>query len=337
MPIQSSSSQGKPRFKPQSIRLMDQVREVLRYHHYAIRTEEVYVKWILSFIRFNGRKHPRDMGKIEIEAFLSHLAVNKNCAKSTQNQALNSIVFLYKQVLDLPVAEDLAPVRSKKPVRLPVVMSCEEVTEVISQMNGTTGMMAKLMYGGGLRLMEAIRLRVQDLDFSNGLLLVRDGKGSKDRSTLLPETLIKPLQQHLEKVKSVYEEDQAAGNANVWLPHALAKKYPGAPSQWNWQYVFPAAKLSKDPRSGKIRRHHLNESSLQKAVRSAVIKTEIPKRITSHTFRHSFATHLLESGVNIRVVQKLMGHADVKTTEIYTHVLQQNIAAIDSPLDRLDL
>jgi len=185
--------------------------------------------------------------------------------------------------------------------------------------------------------MEAIRLRVHDLDFSNGLLLVRDGKGSKDRSTLLPDTLIKPLQQHLQKVKSIFEEDQAAGNANVWLPHALAKKYPGAPSEWNWQYVFPAAKLSKDPRSGKTRRHHLNESNLQKAVRSAVIKTEIPKRITSHTFRHSFATHLLESGVNIRVVQKLMGHADVKTTEIYTHVLQQNIAAIDSPLDRLDL
>ncbi len=336
MPSHSSSLSEKPRFKPQAIRLMDQVREVLRYHHYAIRTEESYTKWILTFIRFNGRKHPRDMGKIEIEAFLSHLAVNKNCAKSTQNQALNAIVFLYKQVLDLPVAEDLAPIRSKKQVRLPVVMSCEEVAEVISKMDGVTGIMSKLMYGGGLRLMETVRLRVHDLDFSNELLLIRDGKGSKDRSTLLPNTLIKPLQKHLEKVKSVYEEDRVAGNANVWLPHALAKKYPGAPSEWNWQYVFPAAKLSIDPRSGKIRRHHLNESNLQKAVRSAVIKTDIPKRITTHT-RHSFATHLLESGVNIRVVQKLLGHADVKTTEIYTHVLQQNIGAIDSPLDRLDL
>jgi len=286
MPNQPSNLQGKPRFKPQSIRLMNQVREVLRYHHYALRTEEAYTKWILAFIRFNGRKHPGDMGKSEIEAFLSHLAVNKNCAKSTQNQALNAIVFLYKQVLDLPVAEDLAPVRSKKQVRLPVVMSCGEVAEVISQMNSITGMMAKLMYGGGLRLMEVVRLRVQDLDFSNGLLLVRDGKGGKDRSTLLPGSLIKPLQQHLEKIKSIFEEDRASGNANVWLPHALAKKYPGAPSEWNWQYIFPAAKLSKDPRSGKIRRHHLNESSLQKAVRSAVVKTEIPKRITSHTFRH---------------------------------------------------
>lgn len=337
MAHQSSHLSEKPLFKPQSNRLMDQVREVLRYHHYAIRTEEAYIKWILAFIRYHNRKHPRDMGKIEIEAFLSHLAVNKNCAKSTQSQALNAIVFLYKQVLDLPVAEDLAPVRSKKQVRLPVVMSREEVAEIISHMSGVTAIMSKLMYGGGLRLMETVRLRVHDLDFSNTLLIIRNGKGSKDRSTLLPNSLIMPLQLHLEKVKSVFEEDRAAGDANVWLPHALAKKYPGAPSEWNWQYVFPAGKLSKDPRSGNIRRHHLNESSLQKAVRCAVIKTGIPKRITSHTFRHSFATHLLESGVNIRVVQKLMGHADVKTTEIYTHVLQQNIDAIDSPLDRLEL
>jgi len=337
MPSQSPRSQEKPRFKPQSSRLMDQVREVLRYHHYAIRTEEAYVKWILAFIRFNGRKHPRDMGKVEIEAFLSHLAVNKNCARSTQSQALNAIVFLYKQVLDQPVADDLAPIRSKKQVRLPVVMSREEVANVISQMSGVTGLMSRLMYGSGLRLMEAVRLRVHDLDFANTLLQVRDGKGGKDRSTVLPDAVIVPLQQHLEKVRSVFEEDRAAGDANVWLPNALAKKYPSAPSEWGWQYIFPASKLSTDPRSGKIRRHHINESGLQKAVRRAVIKTGIFKRITSHTFRHSFATHLLESGVNIRVVQKLMGHADVKTTEIYTHVLQQNIEAVSSPLDGLDL
>lgn len=228
---QSSNSQEKPRFKPQSARLMDQVREVLRYHHYAIRTEETYVKWILSFIRFNDRKHPIDMAKPEIEAFLSHLAVNKNCAQSTQNQALNAIVFLYKQVLDLPVAKNLAPIRSKKQVRLPVVMSCDEVAIVLSYMNGVTELMSKLMYGGGLRLMEAVRLSVQDIDVANGLLLIRDGKGSKDRSTLLPDTLIQPLQQHLKKLKTIYEEDRSAGNANVWLPHALAKKYLGAPAE----------------------------------------------------------------------------------------------------------
>ena len=332
-----SESSNKTSFKPQSRRLMDQVREVLRYHHYAIRTEDAYVRWILAFIRFHGRKHPKDMGKTEIEAFLSDLAVNGNCARSTQNQALNSIVFLYKQVLDLPVAEDLAPIRSKKPVRLPIVMSTEEVAAVISQMGGKTALMAGLMYGGGLRLMEVLRLRVQDLDFANTTILVRDGKGGRDRSTLLPASLVEGLKAHLVKVRATFEQDLAAGHANVWLPHALAKKYPNAPGSWEWQYVFPAQNLSTDPRSGQTRRHHLNESNLQKAVRKATARTLISKHITSHTFRHSFATHLLESGTNIRVVQKLLGHADVKTTEIYTHVLQQNLAAVRSPLDALGL
>ncbi len=315
---------------------MDQVREVLRYHHYAIRTEDAYVKWILAFIRFHGRKHPREMGKAEIEAFLSNLAVNKNCAKSTQNQALNAIVFLYKQVLDMPVAKDLAPIRSKKPVRLPVVMSRNEVAQVLSHMSGVTGLMAQLMYGGGLRLMEVVRLRVQDFDFENGLIMVRDGKGGKDRSTLFAKSLHKLILQHLEKVKKVFEEDLASGNANVWLPYALAKKYPKAGKTWNWQYAFPSTQLSCDPRSKELRRHHMDESNVQKAVRKAVVKTGITKRITTHTFRHSFATHILESGTNIRVVQKLLGHADVKTTEIYTHVLQQNISAVISPLDQLE-
>ena len=315
---------------------MDQVREVLRYHHYAIRTEDAYVKWILAFIRFHGRKHPREMGKAEIEAFLSNLAVNKNCAKSTQNQALNAIAFLYKQVLDMPVAKDLAPIRSKKPVRLPVVMSRNEVAQVLSHMSGVTGLMAQLMYGGGLRLMEVVRLRVQDFDFENGLIMVRDGKGGKDRSTLFAKSLHKLILQHLEKVKKVFEEDLASGNANVWLPYALAKKYPKAGKTWNWQYAFPSTQLSCDPRSKELRRHHMDESNVQKAVRKAVVKTGITKRITTHTFRHSFATHILESGTNIRVVQKLLGHADVKTTEIYTHVLQQNISAVISPLDQLE-
>jgi len=327
----------KPKFKPQSKRLIDQVREVLRYHHYAIRTEEAYVRWILAFIRFHGRKHPGDMGKTEIEAFLSDLAVNGNCARSTQSQALNSIVFLYKQVLDLPVAKDLAPIRSKKPVRLPVVMSRDEVSAVMGQMGGKTVLMAGLMYGGGLRLMEVLRLRIHDLDFANAMILVRDGKGGRERSTLLATSLVKALKSQLAKVEGTFKKDLADGHANVWLPNALARKYPNAPGSWEWQYVFPAQNLSTDPRSGQIRRHHMNESNLQKAVKKARTEAGISKRVTSHTFRHSFATHLLESGTNIRVVQKLLGHADIKTTEIYTHVLQQNLAAVRSPLDELGL
>jgi len=315
---------------------MDQVREVLRYHHYALRTEESYVKWILSFIRFNGRRHPREMGKVEIESFLSDLAVNKNCAAATQSQALNAIVFLYKKVLDLPVAENLEPIRSKKPPRLPVVMSLNEVTQVLGHMSGSTGLMARVMYGGGLRLMEVLRLRVQDLDFENSLIIVRDGKGGKDRATLLAKSLHSPLKCQLQKTKHYFDADVASGKANVWLPDALSKKYPNAAKTWNWQYLFPSSRLSQDPRAQVIRRHHLNESNIQKALRKAVFKTEITKRITTHTLRHSFATHLLESGTNIRVVQKLLGHSDVKTTEIYTHVLQQNIGAVASPLDLLD-
>ena len=332
----SLSSSDKPLFRPQAGRLMDQVREVLRYHHYALRTEESYVKWILSYIRFHGRKHPKDMGKPEIEAFLSDLAVNKNCSVSTQNQALNAIVFLYKKVLDIPVAEDLAPIRSKRPPRLPVVMSQNEVTQVLSYMSGSTGLMARVMYGGGLRLMEVMRLRIQDLDFDNGLIMVRDGKGRKDRATLLAKSLHEPLKEQLDKARGYFDIDLANGDANVFLPNALAKKYPNAGKTWNWQYVFPSSQLSEDPRSHIIRRHHLNDSNVQKALRKAVDKTGLTKRITTHTLRNSFATHLLESGTNIRVVQKLLGHADVKTTEIYTHVLQQNIGAVASPLDGLN-
>lgn len=331
----NSISPEKSQFKPQSKRLMDQVREVLRYHHYAIRTEETYVKWILAFIRFNQHKHPKDMGKVEIEAFLSDLAVNKNCAKSTQSQALNAIVFLYKRVLDMPVVDDLEPVRSKKVVKLPVVMSRQEVQDVLGHMSKTTGLMAKLMYGGGLRLMEVTRLRVQDFDFDNGLLMIRDGKGGNDRSTLFALSLHDTVRAHLEKVKILFDKDVAEGVANVYLPNALAKKYPHAGKTWQWQYAFPSQKLSTDPRSGVVRRHHMDESNLKKAIDKAVRQTTINKRITSHVFRHSFATHLLESGTNIRVVQKLLGHADVKTTEIYTHVLQQNIHAVTSPLDDL--
>lgn len=333
--MSQSSSSSSPLFRPQSQRLMDQVREVLRYHHYALRTEESYVRWILAFIRFHDRKHPKDMGKPEIEAFLSDLAVNKRCAKSTQNQALNALVFLYKKVLDLPVAEDLSPVRSQKKVRLPVVMSRAEVAEVLAHMSGSTALMARLMYGGGLRLMEVVRLRVQDFDFDNGLLMIRDGKGGKDRSTLFAASLHEAVRAHLNETRAVFDRDVSAGVANVWLPNALAKKFPHGGKTWHWQYAFPSRNLSRDPRGGDQRRHHVDASNLKKAISKAVAKTAIDKRITSHVFRHSFATHLLESGTNIRVVQQLLGHSDVKTTEIYTHVLQQNLQTVVSPLEQL--
>jgi len=331
----NNTHQERSKFKPQSIRIMDQVREVLRYHHYALRTEEAYIKWILAFIRFNGTRHPSELGKQEIEAFLSDMAINKNYAASTQNLAFNSIIFLYKQVLDLPIANDLAPIRSKKTVRLPVVLSEKEVGKVLSAMTGVRSLMAKLMYGGGLRVMEVLRLRIQDVDFGNGYLMIRDGKGGKDRTTLLAPSIVDDLKQHLESVQKLFEQDVEQGVADVYLPNNLAKKYPNAGATWAWQYVFPSKKLSIDPRSGKLRRHHLDESGLQKGIRAAKNKVGIDKRVTSHTLRHSFATHLLSSGTNIRVVQRLLGHADVKTTEIYTHVLQENLADVVSPLENI--
>jgi integron integrase len=314
---------------------MDQVREVLRYHHYSIRTEQSYVKWILAFIRFNNKRHPSELGKHEIEAFLSDMAMTKNYAASTQSLALNAIVFLYKHVLNQEIADDLEPIRSKKSVRLPVVLSHAEVVSMISHLSGVHSLMVKLLYGGGLRVMELLRLRVKDIDFSNGYLVVRDGKGGKERTTLLPKSLVQDLREHLLVVEDLYKQDRTNDIAGVYMPNALDRKYPNAGKSWEWQYVFPSKSLSHDPRTGIRRRHHLNESGLSKAIRSAKTKANINKRVTSHTFRHSFATHLLESGTNIRVVQRLLGHADVKTTEIYTHVLQQNIQAVISPLERL--
>jgi len=326
-----------PFFRPQSKRLLDQVSEVMRYFHYSKRSEESYLRWIKQFILFNKKRHPAEMGKDEIEGFLSFLAVKRNVAASTQSQALNAIVFLYRRVLDLPVADDIAPVRSKKPVRLPVVLSQGEVVRLFEHVSGLNSLMAKMMYGGGLRLMEVMRLRVKDVDFENGYLIVRDGKGENDRSTLLAPSVVGDLKAHLVTVRGIYDDDFRAGHANVYLPYALARKYPNAPCAWEWQYVFIAKKLSKDPRGGELRRHHVNESSLQKAIRAAKIRADIQKQVSSHTLRHSFATHLLEAGTNIRIVQKLLGHADVKTTEIYTHVLQQNLNKVVSPLERLDL
>jgi len=241
-----------------------------------------------------------------------------------------------KKVLDLPVADDLSPVRSKKPVRLPVVLSTDEMSLLLGSMGGTNQLMARLMYGGGLRLMELVRLRVKDIDFSNGYIVVRDGKGGGDRTTLLGESIVGDLRTHLLKVRQYYGQDVLEGSANVYMPNALARKYPNAPSSWDWQYAFPSSKLSKDPRGGAIRRHHVNESNIQKAIRVAKNKTGISKPTTPHTLRHSFATHLLEAGTNIRVVQKLLGHKGVKTTEIYTHVLKQQLHNVVSPLERLN-
>lgn len=332
---QGLASRSPEAFIPHSTRLLDQVREILRYHHYAWKTEQSYVRWIVRFIRFNGTGHPRELGKHEIERFLSHLAVNRNVAVATQNQALIAMVFLYRQVLQLPITDNLAVTQSKKPVRLPTVLSRDEVSRLLAKISLSPGLMARLMYGGGLRLNEVLTLRVQDIDFGQGLLMIRNGKGGKDRSTLLPASLFDPLKVHLEKVRSLYEQDVSEGKANVWLPGALARKYPHAPRSWEWQWVFPSANLSADPQTGELRRHHVHESGVQKAIRRAKQKAGINKRVTSHTLRHSFATHLLEQGINIRVVQKLLGHADVKTTEIYTHVLQQNLNSVVSPLETL--
>ncbi len=323
-------------FRPQSTHLLDQVREVMRYHHYSPRSEQAYVRWIKDFILFHSKRHPREMGKEEVEAYLSHLAVDRRVARSTQNQAFNALLFLYHRVLDLPFADNIEAVRSKKAPKLPVVLSREEVTRLLAAMRGETALMARVMYGGGLRLKELLRLRVQDIDFGNGYLLIRSGKGEKDRTTLLARSVRRELAAHLERVQAIYADDLARGLANVWLPGALARKYPNAPKSWEWQYVFPAKALSTDPQDGEVRRHHVDASNLQKAIRRARERAGIDKRVTSHTLRHSFATHLLEAGVNIRVVQKLMGHKDVKTTEIYTHVLQRNLDAVQSPLDMLE-
>jgi integron integrase len=329
--------ESKPKFKPDGrLRLMDQVRQVLRYYHYAYRTEQTYCDWILRYVKFNGGKtHPKDMGKKEIEGFLSHLASHGKVSASTQRQALNAIVFLYRDVLDQPIQGQIAPVRAKRHPKVPVVMTQGEVQKVLGEINGTHLLMAKLLYGGGLRLMECVRLRIQDLDFGKSLLYIRAAKGGKDRATVFPKAIHGELKQHLEKVRRVHEHDLEEGRGEVYMPESLARKCRGAAKEFRWQYVFPSKSLSTDPRTGIVRRHHVLESGLQKAVKVAVDRAGITKRVSCHTFRHSFATHLLENGVNIRVVQELMGHADVKTTEIYTHVMQKDISAVVSPLDHL--
>jgi integron integrase len=314
-------------------KLLDQVREAIRVKHYSIRTEQAYVSWVKRYILFHDKRHPADMGKPEIETFLSHLAVDLNVSASTQNQAFNALLFLYQHVLDRELPQTINAKRAKKPKRLPTVMTKEEAQRVIGALSGTHQLMAKLCYGSGLRLMECVRLRVKDVDFGMNQIVVRDGKGTVDRATVFPETIKAPLEEHLKRVKSLHEKDLAEGYGRVYMPYALARKYSNANREWGWQYVFPAKSLSTDPRSGETRRHHIHENSLQKAVKEAVRLAGINKHVSCHTFRHSFATHLLEDGYDIRTVQELLGHKDVSTTMIYTHVIKKGGKGVRSPLD----
>lgn len=316
-----------------SPKLLDQVRAILRARHYSRRTEESYVDWIRRFVRFHGLRHPRDLGRVEVEAFLTHLAVDLNVAASTQNQARAALLFLYRVVLAVPLDEPWNVVVAKAPGRLPTVLTKAEVRALLAHMSGVDRLMAELLYGSGLRLLECVRLRVKDVDFAQRQVLVRDGKGAEDRVTMLPTGVTSALHEHLSAVREVHRKDLAAGFGAVYLPYALERKYPNAAREWAWQYVFPSDRISADPRSGVQRRHHRDESALQKAVRAAVKAAGITKHASCHTLRHSFATHLLENGYDIRTVQELLGHKDVKTTMIYTHVLNRGGLGVRSPLD----
>jgi len=319
---------------PRPKKLLDELSEQLRTRHYAIRTEKTYISWVRRYIIFHNKRHPKNMGAKEINAFLTHLALEKRVASSTQNQALSAILFLYRFVLNIELPPNaLIYSRPKKRKHVPTVLSREEAKATIQQMNDIYRLMAQIMYGSGLRLMEVLRLRVKDLDFANHQIIVRDGKGGDDRFTMLPNSLLEPLRLHLNQVKALHEKDLFEGYGTVYLPNALERKYPNANREWIWQYVFPANKRSVDPQTGIKRRHHLHESSLQKAVKQAARSAKIDKRVSPHTFRHSFATHLLENGYDIRTVQELLGHKDVKTTMIYTHVLNKGPFSVKSPLD----
>jgi integron integrase len=318
-------------------KLLDQVRGKIRLKHYSIRTEQAYVDWIRRFILHFDKRHPKDLGFAEVEQFLTYLAVQGNVAASTQNQAKSALLFLYKEVLgsELPWLDNVE--NAKRPQRLPVVLTQAEVQQILHHLEGTNHLVTSLLYGTGMRILEALRLRVQDIDFARKEILIRDGKGFKDRVTMLPVALIKPLKAHLDKVKALHMQDLADGFGSVYLSYALEKKYPYAAHDWIWQYVFPSARLSVDPRSqqGVTRRHHIQDQAIQRAVRQAVVDAGITKAATPHTFRHSFATHLLEGGYDIRTVQELLGHSDVKTTMIYTHVLNKGGRGVSSPLDAL--
>lgn len=317
--------------------LLDEVKDVMRLKHYSIHTERSYCDWIKKFVLFHKMTSRQDLnnGEQKIEQYLTYLAVKRNIAPATQNQAMNALVFLYKKVLKIPLNEEINAVRASKKSNIPVVMTREEVRQVVTSMEGVPQLIAKILYGSGLRIMEAVRIRVQDVDYNMKQICVRSGKGAKDRITTFPETIIPLLDNHLTKVKALHEQDLARGYGAVYLPYALSRKYPNAEKEFNWQYIFPSKNLSKDPRSEKTRRHHVDPSVVNKAIKTAVKKIGIRKKISAHTFRHSFATHLLERGTDIRTIQALLGHKDVATTMIYTHVLQQGGHGVASPLDDL--
>lgn len=314
-------------------KLLDQVRNALRVRHYSYRTEESYLAWIKRYILFHGKRHPREMSAAEVTEFLSSLAVEGNVSASTQNQALAAILFLYKQVLEVELPWLDQVVRAKRPIRLPVVLNPDEVRQLLARMDGVAGLMARLMYGTGLRLMECLRLRVKDVDFKRLEVLVREGKGGKDRITMLPESLVQPLQFHLQQVRVLFDADRAERATGVMLPDALNRKYPNAGATWGWFWMFPASRSSNDPRTGTHRRHHVHEQVLQRALKSAARDCRIVRPVSSHCPRHSFATHLLASGYDIRTIQELLGHSDVSTTMICTHVLNRGGRGVRSPLD----
>ncbi|MFH7244989.1 MAG: integron integrase [Spirulina sp.] len=318
---------------PPPKRLLDQVRDAIRLKHYSYRTEQTYVQWIRRYILFHNKRHPNQMGVPEIEAFLTHLAVQEHVAASTQNQALSALLFLYREVLFLPLDARIDAVRAKPSRKLPTVLTKDEVRSVIVHMTGVHRLIVQTLYGSGLRLREAMQLRVKDLDFPQHQIVVRDAKGHDSRVTMLPVSLVEPLQEHLQGVQRLHRQDLEQGYGATVLPFALARKYPNANRQWHWQFVFPASTRCQDPRSGAVVRYHLHESGLQKAVKQAVRCAGIQKRVGCHTFRHSFATHLLQNGYDIRTVQELLGHKDVKTTMIYTHVLNRGGRGVRSPLD----
>lgn len=318
---------------PVTPRLLDQVRDRIRSKHYSLRTEQAYIDWIKRFIHFHGKRHPLKLGAREVEQFLTHLAVAHNVAAATQNQAKSALLFVYREVLgvELPWLKDVT--QAKVPTRVPVVLTRGEVAQVLSRLEGVHHLVGSLLYGAGMRIMEGMRLRVKDVEFFRHEIVVRNGKGAKDRVVMLPRNIEPALAAQIRHARDLHESDLSAGCGAVWLPDALARKYPRAAREWAWQYVFPAAKLSRDPRSGEIHRHHLGDQAFQRAMRQALRDAEIAKPATPHTLRHSFATHLLESGCDIRTVQELLGHSDVSTTMIYTHVLNRGGRGVVSPLD----